>query len=275
MLMRRGFSIVIALLAYALTGNGSAISSSTSGAWSGGPAGYDVAVQTSEAGGGATWTYTLTRSSAKAKAPGHFILDFDACGAHGPTIASIVSATVNGVNWLDQIEATEGATGCGVPSRNFVKFDNLPEADTYVIEFTLDDVYPLMDSTGWLKSGTVCSRNALPGPGCKGYLRTSAMEADPRSPEAPTLISTPTCGDSASTTRNIRTAPAATAGTSTVSTATSSPMRFSTVPCSGSIFMSIGHRRRPLQLEHRRPPAQRDEVDHQQLDMGEGSGQLG
>jgi hypothetical protein len=179
MLMRRGFSIVVALLAYALTGNGSAISSSTSGASSGGLAGYDVVVQTSEAGGGATWTYTLTRSSAKAKAPGHFIVDFDACGAQGPTIASIVSATVNGVNWLDQIEATEGATGCGVASTNFVKFDNLPEADTYVIQFTLDDVYPLMDSAAWLKSGTVCSRNALPGPGCRGYLRTSAMEADP------------------------------------------------------------------------------------------------
>ena len=84
----------------------------------------------SEAGGGATWTYTITKSTAKAKDLGHFILNFDTCGGQSPTIASIVSATVNGVNWLDHIEATEGATGCGMPSANFVKFDNLPEADT-------------------------------------------------------------------------------------------------------------------------------------------------
>jgi len=36
--------------------------------------------------------------------------------------------------------------------RIFVKFDNLPAADTYVIEFTLDGIYPPMDTTGWLKS---------------------------------------------------------------------------------------------------------------------------
>jgi hypothetical protein len=59
-----------------------------------------------------------------------------------------------------------------------VKFDDLPSADTYVIEFTLDDIYPLADTTGWLKSGITCVKQAMPGPGCKGYTRTSAMEAD-------------------------------------------------------------------------------------------------
>ena len=141
--------------------------------------GYDVRVESSAAGGGTTWTYTLTRTDANAKSLGHFILNFDTCGGQSPTIASIVSATVNGVNWLDRIQSTAGITGCGVPSSNFVKFDNLPEADTYVIEFTLDDTYPLMDSAAWLKSGTVCLRTAVPGPGCRGYVRTSAMEAEP------------------------------------------------------------------------------------------------
>jgi hypothetical protein len=85
---------------------------------------------------------------------------------------------VNGENWLDRIEATEGVSGCETRSSNFVKFDDLPEADTHVIEFTLDDVYPVMDSAAWLKSGTACLKKALPGPGCRGYLRTSTMEAD-------------------------------------------------------------------------------------------------
>ena len=179
MSMHQIFSLAVALLASALTVSSSQTTVRTSGAQTSGPDGYDVGVQVSEEGGGSTWTYTITKSTATAKDLGDFILNFDTCGGQSPTIASIVSATVNGVNWLDQIEATEGATGCGVLSANFVKFDDLPDADTLVIQFTLDDVYPLMDSAVWLKSGRICSRKAVPGPGCKGYLRTSAMEADP------------------------------------------------------------------------------------------------
>jgi hypothetical protein len=173
-------SLAVALLASMLSARSSATAVSTTGPHAGDDtSGYDVAVHVSEAGGGATWTYIITKSTGEAKDLGHFIVNFDTCGGQSPTIASIVSATVNGVSWLDQIEATEGVTGCGAPSANFVKFDNLPEADTYVIEFTLDDVYPLMDSAAWLKSGAACWRKALPGPGCRGYLRTSTMEADP------------------------------------------------------------------------------------------------
>ena len=176
----RRISFAVAFFASALSVRSSAIAVSTTGLHAGDDAGgYDVGVQVSEAGGGATWTYTITKSTDKAKDLGHFILNFDTCGGQSPTIASIVSATAKGVNWLDQIEATEGVTGCGVQSANFVKFDNLPEADTYVIEFTLDDIYPLMDSAAWLKSGAFCLRKAVPGPGCRGYLRTSSMEADP------------------------------------------------------------------------------------------------
>ena len=104
------FSLAVALFASALIASSSEIAVSTSGPHTGGADGYDVGVQVSEAGGGATWTYTITKSTDKAKDLGHFILNFDTCGGQSPTIASIVSATVNGVNWLDQIEATEGAT---------------------------------------------------------------------------------------------------------------------------------------------------------------------
>ena len=92
----------------------------------GGADGYDVGVEVSEAGGGATWTYTITRTSNAAKNPGHFILNFDTCGGQSPTIASIVSATVNGVNWLDHIEATEGVSSCGVESPNLSSSTTFP-----------------------------------------------------------------------------------------------------------------------------------------------------
>lgn len=139
---------------------------------------YDIALQVSQTADSSTWKYTITKTTADAKDLGHFIINFANCGDQSPTLASIVSATVNGVSWLDQIEATEGKTGCDVDSGNFVKFDNLPAADEYVLEFTLDDIYPPMDTTGWLKAGHFCVRKALLGPGCKGYVRTTAMEAD-------------------------------------------------------------------------------------------------
>jgi hypothetical protein len=140
---------------------------------------YDVAVEMSDViGGGTTWTYTITKTSTRSKDLGHFIVNFANCGDRSPTIANIVSATVNGVSWLDHLEATEGQTGCGVDSGNFVKFRDLPPADTNVIQFTLDGAYALMDTTGWLKAGTACVKRNLSGPGCKGYVRTTAMEAD-------------------------------------------------------------------------------------------------
>jgi hypothetical protein len=139
---------------------------------------YDVGLQFSQAGKGTTWRYTITKTTKDTKDLSHFIVNFANCGDQSPTIANIVSATVNGVEWLNQIVATEGNTGCGVDSANFVKFDNLPAAVTHVIEFTLDGIYPPMDTTGWLKSGRYCVRKALLGPGCKGYTRTSTMEAD-------------------------------------------------------------------------------------------------
>jgi hypothetical protein len=142
------------------------------------PGSYDVALQLSQAGNSTKWRYVITKTTNNTKDLGHFIVNFANCGDRSPTIADIGSATVNGVEWLDQIVASEGNTVCDVDSANFVKFDNLPAADTYVIEFTLEDIYPPVDTTGWLKSGGSCVRKALLGPGCKGYTRTSAMEAE-------------------------------------------------------------------------------------------------
>jgi hypothetical protein len=140
---------------------------------------YDVVVATDQAGGGSTWRYTITKAATGAKDLGHFIINFNTCGDQSPALAHVRSATVNGVDWTAHLEASEGNTGCHVDSSNFVKFDDLPPADTYVVEFTLDDVYPVVETTGWLKAGRMCVRKAMLGPGCKGYLRTTAMDPDP------------------------------------------------------------------------------------------------
>jgi hypothetical protein len=140
---------------------------------------YAVGFEVAESGGHTTWKYTITKARPDAGDLGHFIIDFGNCGAESPTIESIVSATVNGVDWSGNIESSEGATGCDVTSSNMVKFDNLPPGDTHVVEFTLDDIYPPMDSTGWMKSKRICERTPLMGPGCKGYTRTTTMDADP------------------------------------------------------------------------------------------------
>lgn len=142
------------------------------------PGAYSISLQVSQAGGRSTWRYTIDKATADTKDLGHFIVDLGSCGNQSPTIANFVSATVNGVDWSDRLEASEGRTGCDVASPNFVKFDNLPAADTHVIEFTLDDVYPPMDTTAWLKRGRTCTGQSILGPGCRGYTRTSAMEAD-------------------------------------------------------------------------------------------------
>jgi hypothetical protein len=141
------------------------------------PGTYNIDFIASRADDSSTWRYTITKVD-NAKDLGHFILDFDDCGNQSPTIANIRSVTVNGVDWLGNITAAEGHTGCGVTSPNFVKFDNLPAADKYVIEFTLDNIYGEFNTTGWLKAGTSCVRQALSGPGCKAYILTSTMQAN-------------------------------------------------------------------------------------------------
>jgi hypothetical protein len=139
---------------------------------------YAIGLEVSNADGRSTWRYTIDKTNADTKDLGHFILDLNTCGGQGPTMANVVSATVDGVDWSDQLAASEGKTGCEVASPNVVKFDNLPAADSHVVEFTLDDVHPPMDTSAWLKRGRSCTRKAVLGPGCRGYVRTSAMEGD-------------------------------------------------------------------------------------------------
>jgi len=143
-------------------------------------AGHNVAVELSQTAGQSTWRYTVTKASAASKDLGHFILDLATCEGQSPTAADIVSATVDGADWSSHLATSEGrGTGCAVTSENFIKFDDLPEADAHVIELTLNGVFPPMDSAAWLKGGRLCQRKAVLGPGCRGYTRTTTMEADP------------------------------------------------------------------------------------------------
>jgi hypothetical protein len=141
------------------------------------PGVYDVALEFSQTVDRSTWRYTITNGPG-ARDLGHFILDLASCGTQSPAMADIVSATVDGVDWSGHIETSEGRTGCEVTSANFVKFDDLPDGDTHVIELTLNGVFPPMDTTVWLKSGRSCQRMAVLGPGCRSYTRTSTMEPD-------------------------------------------------------------------------------------------------
>ena len=137
----------------------------------------DVDYQVSQQVSGNTWTYTITKSSAS-KHPGHFIINFGNCDDASPTLANIVSAKVNGADWLGKIEASEGATGCVPSSSNFVKFDDLDCADQYIIEFTLDTLYAAVPSQGWIKAGRSCTEKGLIAPGCRGYILTTTLGAD-------------------------------------------------------------------------------------------------
>jgi hypothetical protein len=140
---------------------------------------YDVRVQASQAGGGATWRYIISKTSVDVKSLSSFIVNLGTCGTESPGIGNVVSATVNGADWMDRLVATGVTMSCGVTAKQFVRFDRLPSADTNVIEITLDNAYAVMDSTAWLTTGPACELKAVPGPGCRGYLRTSAMAADP------------------------------------------------------------------------------------------------
>jgi hypothetical protein len=140
---------------------------------------YTVAVESAQAGDVSTWRYTITKTSAASKDLGHFILDLASCEGQSPTRADIALVTVNGMDWSSHLETSEGrGTGCAVTSANFIKVDELPPADTQVIELTLNGVFPPMDTSAWLKGGRSCLKTAVLGPGCRGYTRTTTMEAD-------------------------------------------------------------------------------------------------
>ena len=117
---------------------------------------------------GTTWTYTITRKPG-AKAISHFIIDLNNCpDTEQPllTIANIVSATVNGVPW--PLSDSEGNTGCDLGgSPSIVKFDDLPDAQVYVIQFVLDaSRHNFLTTPAWIKAGTSCHQYEIHAPCC-------------------------------------------------------------------------------------------------------------
>jgi hypothetical protein len=144
------------------------------------PDSYTIDFSVEELVDASVWTYTITKVNRREKDIGHFIINFGNCSEASPTIANIVSATVNGVDWSGKISNSEGRTGCTIASSNFVKFDDLGGCgNKHVIQFTLDTIYSQVNTTGWIKAGHSCMARALPGPGCRGYTLTSSMDADP------------------------------------------------------------------------------------------------
>lgn len=125
---------------------------------------YNIALSTSS--DGAIWTYTITKNPG-AKNLSHFILNLDNCGDQSPTINDILWATVNGGPATLADSEGQGTT-CypQATTNNFVKFDNLGAADSYVIVIKFDRGYQVANTTGWLKAGTSCNSGAVQGPGC-------------------------------------------------------------------------------------------------------------
>lgn len=128
----------------------------------------DYNISTSVSSDGTLWTYTITRAKAKAKNLSHFIIDLNNCGAESATFANIVWATVNGNP--ANLSQTEGSgTGCNPQSTttNFVKFDNLQSATSWVLVLKFDRGYSIFSSAAvWIKAGTSCNQGTVQGPGC-------------------------------------------------------------------------------------------------------------
>ena len=114
---------------------------------------------------GTVWTYTITKKPG-AKGISHFILDLNNCEFNQTlNFNSILWATVNGEP--ANLENSEGNTGCVLTTDNFVKFDDLPDASTYVIVFELDKEYGnVLETTAWIKAGTSCNSYVVRGPCC-------------------------------------------------------------------------------------------------------------
>lgn len=113
------------------------------------------------------WTYEICLGEG-AKGISHFILDLDNCSrSESLSIESIKWATVNGQ--AVELEDSEGNTGCDVYSvtSRFVKFDDLPDADKYIIKFELNQEYGnVFETTAWIKAGTSCFSYVVDGPCC-------------------------------------------------------------------------------------------------------------
>jgi len=134
---------------------------------------YNVAVSVST--DGTEWTYNITRAKLSAKNLSHFIIDLNNCGDSSVTFGDIVSATVNGQP--ANLEPNEGwGTGCNPQSTttNFVKFNTLPAATSWILVMKLDRGYDqYQTATAWIKAGTSCNQIQTIAPGCPIQKRCS------------------------------------------------------------------------------------------------------
>jgi len=127
---------------------------------------YNVSVTVSP--DGTVWTYTITRLKPKAKDLSHFIIDLNNCGDQSATFGDIVWATVNGSP--ANLSPTEGSgTTCNpqATTTNFVKFDDLQSATSWVLVLKFDRGYSIAETAAaWIKAGTSCNQGTVSGPGC-------------------------------------------------------------------------------------------------------------
>jgi hypothetical protein len=148
------------------TENQSTESNAKAGASTSNASDYNIAVAVSA--DGSQWTYTITRARANAKNLSHFIIDLNNCGDDSATFANIVWATVNGSP--ANLSPSEGAgTGCNpqATTNNFVKFDNLQAATSWVLVLKFDRGYETFaTATAWIKAGTSCNQVTVLAPGC-------------------------------------------------------------------------------------------------------------
>jgi len=134
---------------------------------------YNIAVSVST--DGSVWTYTITRAKTSAKNLSHFIIDLNNCGDNSAIFGDIIWATVNGSP--ADLSPTEGSgTTCNpqATTTNFVKFNNLQAATSWVLVLKFDRGYETF-ATGaaWLKAGTSCNQGVVPTPGCPKVDRCS------------------------------------------------------------------------------------------------------
>lgn len=135
----------------------------------------DYNINVSVSTDGSVWTYTITRATPNAKNLSHFIIDLNNCGADSATFGDIIGATVNGLP--ANLSPTEGSgTTCNpqATTTNFVKFNSLPAATSWVLVLTLDRGYETFaTATGWLKAGSSCNSGQITAPGCPKTTRCS------------------------------------------------------------------------------------------------------
>jgi len=127
---------------------------------------YNITLSVTE--NSSLWTYTITRTRNNAKDLSHFILALNNCGLDSAAFDNIVWATVNGSP--ANLSQSEGSgTNCNpqAVTTNFIKFDDLSSASSWVLVLKFDRGYEIEpNGIGWIKAGNSCNQGVVPAPGC-------------------------------------------------------------------------------------------------------------